>query len=91
MLRTDLAAKNDPNVYNIAELGVGLNPKSEMTGVMLDDEGVLGSAHIGIGTNITLGGCLKTMIHYDLVFWKPTIELDGKVVLENGKIKFHVK
>jgi len=86
MLRQDLAEKNDPNVYNVAELGVGLNPKSEMTGIMLDDEGVLGSAHIGIGTNITLGGTMKAAIHYDLVIWRPTIELDGKMVVDNGDI-----
>ena len=87
ILRKDLAAKDDPYVYNIAELGVGLNPKSEMTGIMLDDEGVLGSAHIGIGTNITLGGTVKAAVHYDLVIWKPTIYLDGKVVIESGEIK----
>jgi len=86
-LRRDLAAKNDPNVYNVAELGVGLNPKSEMTGIMLDDEGVLGSAHIGIGTNITLGGNVKAAVHYDLVIWRPTIELDGKTVMDNGDLK----
>jgi leucyl aminopeptidase (aminopeptidase T) len=61
-----------------------------MTGIMLDDEGVLGSAHVGIGTNITLGGTLKAAIHYDLVFWKPTIELDGIKVMENGEIRFSI-
>lgn len=86
ILRKDLIEKKDPNVYNIAELGVGLNPKSKMTGIMLDDEGVLGSAHIGIGTNITLGGKIKAAIHYDLVIWKPTIELDGKVIINKGEI-----
>ncbi|MHA1490530.1 MAG: aminopeptidase [Promethearchaeota archaeon] len=88
LLKKDLEAKNDPNVYNIAELGVGLNPKSQMTGVMLDDEGVLGSCHIGIGTNLTLGGSLKAAVHYDLVLWKPTIELDGIVIIKNGELKF---
>jgi len=87
-LREDLEAKGDPNVYNIAELGVGLNPRSEMTGVMLDDEGVLGSAHIGIGTSITLGGTVKAAVHYDLVLWRPTIELDGEAVIEEGELKF---
>jgi leucyl aminopeptidase (aminopeptidase T) len=88
ILKKDLEAKNDPNVYNIAELGVGLNPMSEMTGIMLDDEGVLGSCHIGIGTNITLGGTVKSACHYDLILWKPTIELDGKIVMEKGEIRY---
>lgn len=90
VLKRDLESKNDPNVYNIAELGVGLNPKSELTGIMLDDEGVLGTCHIGIGTSLALGGKLKAAVHYDLVLWKPTIELDGKIVIEEGKIKFTV-
>jgi 2,5-dihydroxypyridine 5,6-dioxygenase len=41
-LRRDLELRGDPEVFNVAELGVGLNPMSKMTGVMLDDEGVLG-------------------------------------------------
>jgi leucyl aminopeptidase (aminopeptidase T) len=90
VLRRDLENKNDPNVYNIAELGVGLNPKSELTGIMLDDEGVLGTCHIGIGTSLALGGTLKAAIHYDLILWNPTIELDGKNVIERGKLKFSV-
>lgn len=88
ILENDLKSKNDKNVYNIAEFGVGLNPKCQMTGIMLDDEGVLGSCHIGIGTNITLGGSLKAAIHYDLLMWKPTILLDEKLIMEKGVIKF---
>ena len=87
-LKSDLESKHDPNVFNVAELGVGLNPRSRMTGIMLDDEGVLGSAHIGIGTNITLGGKLKAAIHYDLVVWRPTLRLDGETVIDGGEMKF---
>jgi leucyl aminopeptidase (aminopeptidase T) len=83
-LADDLKSRNDPKVYNVAELGVGLNPKSIMQGVQLEDEGVFGTVHIGIGTNITLGGTVKAAIHYDLIMWEPTIELDGKIVLERG-------
>ena len=90
ILKTDLEAKKDPNVYNIAELGVGFNPKATMTGIMLEDEAVLGSAHIGLGTSITLGGNVKAAIHYDLVLWRPTIELDGKTVIENGIPRYSV-
>ena len=35
MLADNLASKNDPNVYNIAEHGVGLNPKCHFCGFML--------------------------------------------------------
>lgn len=87
ILADDLKSRNDPQVYNVAELGVGLNPKCIMQGIMLEDEGVFGSVHIGIGTNITLGGNVKAAIHYDLLMWQATIELDGKVVLEKGQVR----
>lgn len=87
VLQEDLKARKDPNCYNVAELGVGLNPGSQMTGVMLDDEGVFGSVHIGVGTNITLGGKIKAPTHYDLLMWGATIELDGKVILDGGNLK----
>jgi 2,5-dihydroxypyridine 5,6-dioxygenase len=83
-LADDLKTRNDPKVYNVAELGVGFNPKSIMQGIQLEDEGVFGTVHIGIGTNVMLGGNVKAAIHYDLIMWEPTIELDGKIVLERG-------
>jgi len=86
-LKEDWKTRKDPNCYNVAELGVGLNPAARMTGVMLDDEGVFGSVHIGVGTNITLGGNIKAATHYDLLMWGATIELDGKVILERGNLK----
>ena len=86
MLQADLAAKNDPNVYNIAEMGVGLNPQCHFMGFMLEDEGVYGSAHIGIGTSITLGGVVKAACHYDLIMKNATIVADGKPVLQKGVV-----
>jgi leucyl aminopeptidase (aminopeptidase T) len=80
-----MAAQDDPNVYNIAQLAFGLNPKCVMSGIMLDDEGVYGTAHIGIGTSTLLGGKIKTKMHFDILMWKPTLELDGKVVLKEGE------
>lgn len=55
-LDRNLAGLGDPLVYTIAEIGIGLNPKYRFCGIMLEDEGVFGSVHVGIGTNITLGG-----------------------------------
>jgi len=77
----------DPNVYNIAEMGIGMNPRCRFTGIMLEDEGVLGSIHIGTGTSITLGGTVKASSHYDLIMSKPTLRLDEELLIENGELK----
>lgn len=80
-----MADVRDPAAYNIAQLSFGLNPKCEMRGIMLDDEGVYGTSHIGIGTSTSLGGTVKAPMHYDALMWKPTLELDGRVVLDAGR------
>jgi leucyl aminopeptidase (aminopeptidase T) len=86
-LAKNLASKQDPQVYNVAELGVGLNPHCRFIGSMLEDEGVDGSVHIGIGTNITLGGHIKAACHYDLIMTGATIVADGRTVLERGEVR----
>jgi len=85
-LQKDLESHGDPNVFNIAELGVGLNPKCRLCGIMLEDEGVISTCHIGIGTNITLGGNTKAAVHYDLLMWAPTVVVDGERVLEAEQV-----
>ena len=86
VLKKDLESHNDRNCFNIAELGLGLNPKCRLCGIMLEDEGVIGPAHIGIGTSITLGGTVKAPTHYDLLMWNPRIEVDGKVIFEGTEV-----
>lgn len=80
-----LGSQGDPAVYNIAQVSFGLNPHCPMEGVMLHDEGVYGTAHIGIGTSVLLGGEVKTLTHFDALMWKPTLRLDGEVVLRDGE------
>lgn len=87
ILRRDLESHGDRNCFNIAEVGLGLNPKCRMIGVMLEDEGVVGSAHIGIGTSIQLGGTIKAPMHYDLLMMQPTITVDGKIVFEGTEVR----
>lgn len=80
-----MAEVRDRAAYNIAQLSFGLNPKCVMRGIMLDDEGVYGTSHIGIGTSTSLGGDVKAPMHYDAVMWRPTLRLDGETVLEDGR------
>lgn len=88
LLADNFESMNDPNVYNIAELGIGLNPNCRFIGLMLEDEGVYGSVHIGIGTSINLGGTLKAACHYDAIMTGATVVADGVEILKNGKIAF---
>ena len=77
-----LAAMGDPMVYNLVELGIGVNPKCTITGFH-KDKGTYGTCHIGIGSNITWGGDIKAATHGDLIMYAPKLELDGKIILEN--------
>lgn len=79
-----MARQNDPNVYNIAQLSFGLNPECRMQGIMLEDEGVYGTSHIGIGTSSLLGGDVRAKMHFDIIMWNPTLDLDGETVLRDG-------
>jgi leucyl aminopeptidase (aminopeptidase T) len=73
--------------FVLAELGIGTNPKAKITGNILEDEKVLGTAHIALGNNMSMGGKNNVSIHLDLVFTKPTIVVDGKTIMEEGKLK----
>jgi len=85
-LREHLESFADRHCFNVAELGVGLNPNARLTGEMLEDEGVMGTIHIGIGTSHTLGGEIVAPTHYDLIMWEPTITVDGRVVQRNKQV-----
>jgi len=81
-----LESANDPKVYNIGELGIGLNPKARLCGLMLEDEGAFGSVHIALGSNADFGGNTKAARHIDLIISKSTLHLDGKPVLKDGQV-----
>ena len=82
-----LARQNDRWVYNLAQFAFGLNPAcTEFTGEMLNDEGVNGTVHIGIGTSANLGGNVSAKTHFDAVTRAPTVWIDGELVLRDGEI-----
>lgn len=78
---------NDPKVYNIAEFGLGTNPKCKLSGTPLEDERIFGAVHLGIGTNISFGGKIKSKTHTDGIILHPTVEINGEIIVEKGKFK----
>jgi len=73
---------------NLAEIGIGTNPFAKLNGIILEDEKVLGTAHIGIGNNISFGGSVAIPCHFDGIMLNPTLSIDGNIILENGKLLF---
>jgi leucyl aminopeptidase (aminopeptidase T) len=75
------------NAYFIAEFAIGTNPKAKVIGNVLEDEKVLGTAHIAVGDNTSYpGGKNYSILHQDGIMFSPTIELDGMVIMRDGKM-----
>ena len=71
---------------NIAEFGIGTNDSSKLSGAILEDEKVMGTVHIALGNNVSMGGSVNVPIHLDGVMKKPTVYLDGKLLMKDGKL-----
>ncbi len=70
---------------NLAELGVGTNDRARLTGVVLEDEKILGTVHIAFGASAGIGGTVSVPIHLDVVVLDATLLIDGQPVLEGGR------
>jgi aminopeptidase len=71
---------------NIAEFGIGTNDSAKLSGILLEDEKVMGTVHIALGNNVSMGGNINVPIHLDGVIKKPTVYLDDKIIMKNGKL-----
>ncbi len=78
--------KFGPLSRNIAEFGIGTNHKAKLSGVLLEDEKVMGTIHIALGDNKSMGGNVDIPIHLDGVIKKPTVYFDGSMIMKNGKL-----
>jgi leucyl aminopeptidase (aminopeptidase T) len=87
ILRDYLEEYGDPNAYMCpAEASVGVNVKALVRGIQREDKNILGSMHFGLGTNIDVGGSVKSKIHMDGVILEPTLYVDGVMKIDSGRI-----
>lgn len=84
----DFKKKEDPYISrrNLAELGVGTNPNAKRPDNILESEKIKGTVHLAIGDNSHMGGKVSSDLHQDFIIPKPTLMLDGKVVMKDGKL-----
>jgi leucyl aminopeptidase (aminopeptidase T) len=71
---------------NVAEFGIGTNDKAILTGLILEDEKVMGTIHIAFGDNKSMGGTIRVASHLDGLIKHPTVWFDERKVMESGKL-----
>jgi leucyl aminopeptidase (aminopeptidase T) len=69
---------------NLAELGIGTNPKARRTDITIEAEKIKGTVHIGIGDNSHMGGKVVADYHQDFVIPKPDLFLDDEKIMDQG-------
>ncbi|HEV2727008.1 MAG TPA: aminopeptidase [Solirubrobacterales bacterium] len=71
---------------NVAELGIGTNEEAILTGNILEDEKILGTCHVAFGASAAIGGTVQVPVHLDCVVLEPTVEIDGKKLVDDGDL-----
>ena len=69
---------------NVAEFGIGTNDRAKLTGVILEDEKVMGTIHIAFGDNKSMGGSVRVASHLDGLVTRPTVWFDDRPIMEDG-------
>jgi leucyl aminopeptidase (aminopeptidase T) len=71
---------------SVAELGIGTNEEAILTGNVLEDEKILGTAHVAFGASAAIGGTVQVPVHLDCVVLEPTVEIDGEPLVRGGEL-----
>ena len=71
---------------NLVEFGVGTNPRAIITGKSIEDEKALGTVHIAMGDPLLEGGIFGNKCHIDAILKQPTLEIDGRLIMKDGKL-----
>ncbi len=71
---------------NVAEFGIGTNDKAILTGKIIEDEKVMGTIHVALGDNKSMGGSVRVASHLDGLVKSPTVWFDDRIVLDAGRL-----
>ncbi|HEY7449439.1 MAG TPA: aminopeptidase [Vicinamibacterales bacterium] len=71
---------------NLAEFGIGTNDRAQLSGVILEDEKVMGTIHIAFGDNKSMGGTVRVASHLDGLVKQPTVWFDDRLIMDAGRL-----
>jgi 2,5-dihydroxypyridine 5,6-dioxygenase len=94
LLEERLEQAKDPEAYIISHIGWGTDSRARWSEIAQrgteegarDVRSTYGNVQIAFGANYRLGGKNQTMAHEDLILRQATFELDGKIIVEDGRI-----
>lgn len=95
LLNNFMERYRDPEAYAISHLGWGLNRNADWGALHLVDKSATngndarafrGNFMFSTGPNTDAGGTRNTLCHLDIPMRHCTVKLDGKAVVENGKV-----
>ena len=66
--------------------GIGTNEKAILSGEILEDEKLLGTAHVAFGASAAIGGTVQVPVHLDCLVMKPDVTVDGEPVVRDGAL-----
>jgi leucyl aminopeptidase (aminopeptidase T) len=81
-----LFAPHGQDARTVAEFGIGTNDKAILTGIILEDEKVMGTIHIAFGDNKSMGGSVRVASHLDGLIKQPTVWFDETMVMQDGRL-----
>jgi leucyl aminopeptidase (aminopeptidase T) len=82
----EMLSRHGRAAYNVAEFGIGINPRAVVTGNILEDEKALGTIHIAFGDNSGFGGRVSVPSHQDGIVSRPSVWVDGRRLMAYGKL-----
>jgi leucyl aminopeptidase (aminopeptidase T) len=82
----ELLTAHGPDGTNVAELGIGTNEKAILTGNILEDEKIFGTAHVAFGASAAIGGNIQVPVHLDVVSLRPEVTIDDTPIVLEGKL-----
>ena len=67
-------------------MGSAANEKAVLSGEILKDEKLLGTAHVAFGASAAIGGTVQVPVHLDCLVLKPDLTVDGEPVVRDGTL-----
>jgi aminopeptidase len=77
---------NAPLSRNLAEFGIGTNESAVVSGIILEDEKILGTIHIAFGDNVSMGGKVNVRSHLDGIVTSPSVWFDDRQIMSAGHL-----